>query len=381
MSELIEREYIPVERDPRQGRTIGNCPPSITSRLKGSILSALAKASISGLDPSTLALWADCSHWNKKINVRQMVAGGLHGLMAKCSDGAQLRAGAINDPSTRVDDTFSDNVQQAYDAGIPLIAYHYFQPGMILAAKPEDDRQFQALKYALKNKIAGKSYHAIAIDVEEKGGAPHHTVYRDRLQTFYAWCLKEFDVPILFYTGVGFLAEFPAVRDWLAEKDNPKHLWLAQWVYTTKTRATWAQVKAKIASLNYKVITPGFATWVFTQITAAFWGMDGCGEGEIDLNLYHGTPAECYAWLKYSGTAQPEPEPETPEPAAALVLKVKGTRLRLRAKPGLSGAVVGWLEKGTPVPVHGLVYASRGTWIDTGTGYACYADLFGQYME
>jgi GH25 family lysozyme M1 (1,4-beta-N-acetylmuramidase) len=269
---------------------------------------------VAGLDARALSLWSDVSHWQGALDVGKMVAGGLNGLMPKCSDGKQMLAGNVYDMGNYVDDQLHANIQGCYDHQIPCLPYHYFQPTLVQAGEPENDWQYKALKYAMRNLKPGVSFHGLVLDLEEHGETDVNL--KAKVQTFYAWLRKDpqfNQTPILFYTSVGYLNRYPALRDWLALESDPKLVWYAQWAYSAATRTSWSELKARwIQSLNMRV--SNFRDWKFVQWASSFYGMDGCGEGRIDLNFYHGSTSECYQWLNYQpGAVAPEhPQPEQP---------------------------------------------------------------------
>lgn len=274
--------------------------------------SALAQAgSVSGLDPATLALGADVSHWNGKLDVAKMKAGGIKVLFPKAGDGKQMIAGGQWDLGNYVDDTLHDNIQQCYDNKIKCVPYFYFQPTLVQAGTPDADWQYKVLKKALNNMRGGVSFHGIAIDIEEGGeSAPNLS---KKIQQFYNWIRldPQFNtVPTLFYTSNGYLMSYQDLMTWLSYQGANRDLWLAQWVYSNSVKTTWEELATRyIPSVNMKVITPGFATWQVVQWSAAFYGMAGCGSGRIDLNFIKD--------MKLFGgdvvIPDPEPEPD-PEP-------------------------------------------------------------------
>lgn len=268
-------------------------------------------------------LGVDVSHYNVSADLGVMAQHGISFAMAKCSDGHLMKSGgAWNEPADHVDDKFSTFVQQAYDSGIPIGAYHFFRGDVSQAGTPEEDLQFRSLKAALKNKIPGKSYHFLALDLEVEDNT--NTNMKALVETFYDWMLKDADmskVPILFYTSIGWLNKFPAVRDWLSPYGTSKEMWMAQWIHnaTPRTTTTWDELRSKyLPSDTAKPLTPGFANWRFWQWDVCYTNMEGTGGHEIDLNFFNGTKESLYAWLKFTpGQPQPQPEPEPesePEP-------------------------------------------------------------------
>jgi lysozyme len=292
------------------------------------------------------ALGVDVSHYNGSIDAARMRQGGVSFLIAKCGDGKQITPGSAYDVANYVDPRFSDNVQQAYDAGIPCGAYFYFQPGVPQGKTAADDFQYQVLKYAMRNKVAGKSFHFLVIDIEEKTNTNTNT--RDMIQTFADWIWKDAQfnsVPLLFYTSVGYLNAYPALRDWLAYPADPKEMWYAQWVYpaTPKIQTTWAELKSRYYPADTAKVQ-NYAGWRFWQWASCFYKMEGTGNGEIDLNFYNGTVEQLYTWLKFAPQGQPQPQPEPepepqPEPVDLSEVHAKLDRILARLE-GLK-----WLER------------------------------------
>lgn len=289
----------------RPGHAAKNAEPSMLSR-GADILRTLGL--VSGLDAQKLALYVDTSHWNGKLDLAKMP---IPAIMAKCSDGKQVQAGSVVDLNTYVDDMFSDTVQQAYDTGKGVIAYPYWQPDVIPTSKKDNDRQYQAMLYALRNKKPGVSFHEIRIDVEEKSIA-YHSVVRDRLQTFYAWVKEDFGelIPVSIYTSTGYLESVPAVRDWIMVQKIDVHY--AQWVRAAsklnpRVLTTWEKLKAEIIpTLRFNVIN--YAGWTDVQWSNLYYGLAGIN-GEVDLNFHNGDEDALRRRLKMAGSQPPPPPP------------------------------------------------------------------------
>lgn len=286
--------------------------------------SALAQAgSVSGRDPTGLALGTDVSHWNGTLDIPTMAAGGISIVFPKLGDGKQMIAGGAYDLGNYVDDTLHANIQGCYDAKVACVPYFYFQPTLVQASEPANDWQYKVLKKALNNLRAGVSFHAIAIDIEE-GGESAPNLAR-KIQNFYNWIRldPQFNtVPTLFYSSNGYLMSYPDLMTWLSYQGANRDLWLAQWVYSNSIKTTWDEIKSRyIPAINMKVVTPGFASWRFVQWSAAFYGMAGAGSGRIDLNFYNASVDSMRSWLGMPPATEPQPDPdpgtgETPDTSA-----------------------------------------------------------------
>lgn len=274
---------------------------------------------VSGLDPLKLARYIDVSHYNGEVDIAIVKKKfGISAVMAKCSDGKQTIPGAVNDLNTYTDQKFSYYVQAAADNDLPLIAYPYFQPDVWHDNK-EYNRQYQAMLYALKN----KRIHKIRLDVEQKS-VLHHTEITRRVMQFYDWARVDFPqiAPPDFYTSVGYLSSVSSLTDSLMSGDK-KYVHYAQWVGSTKYRTTWENILNNVMpKLDMRVMN--YNGWNDLQWTCQYYGMEGVGDHEIDLNLHCGTEASLWKYLNFTPSQPgPDPEPE-PEPGdlAALTARV-----------------------------------------------------------
>lgn len=270
---------------------------------------SFARSLISGKFAGDLARYLDTSHWNGPLNMA-LIKPWVHAHMAKCSDGFQMMEGSPNDLNTYVDDQFSDVVQQCYDNALGVIAYPYWQPDVVPTASKDNDRQYQALLYSLRNKKPGVSFHEIRVDLEQKS-IEYHTTVRDRLQRFWSWLVEDFGsvIPLSIYTSVGYLNSVPAVRDWIILQKIPVHY--AQWIFNTKTQQTWAQAITRVNAWNMNVLN--FDGWRACQVSSSLYGMAGAGPGEVDWNIHNGTPQHLMELLKVTGTVPPPPPPPPAE--------------------------------------------------------------------
>jgi len=284
---------------------------------------------ISGLDATKLALMVDISHWQGDVNIAQMVREGhVSAVAPKMSDGAQLRDGGAYELSNYVDKRFYENVQKCYDAHVPCLPYHYVQPMFPdYTAQGVLDWNWKVMKSAVKPLVAGKSYHALILDVEEKNTtSPNASTVVMGLLDKMSKDPEMSKVPAIVYTSMSILNYYPTLRDQLSFKGAGYNLWLAQWVYNTTTTCTWEQFwSVYVPKIDMKVTTPGFANWWGVQWSSSFI-LPG-GSGRCDVSSLSRTPEQFYTWLKYTVT-QPEPDPDPepdPEPTdlAALTARVK----------------------------------------------------------
>jgi hypothetical protein len=339
-----------IEQDPRLRRAEPATRTAMraTAAMVSLATAAAATGEVSGLDASTLALGPDTSHWNGPITVASMLPH-ISYTKPKCADGAQMYAGDPYDLGNFVDRQFHSVLDQSYRAGVACIPYFYFQSKLYQAGEPESDWQYKRLKYAFRNLVPLKSFHGLAIDLEEFGETD--TNLKRKVETFYAWLLDDpqfNQVKIEFYTSLGFLNAHPALRDWLSFNGASKDLWLAQWsISGNKIRTSWEELRTKhIPGVNMRVVTPGFAGWQYVQWSNAFYGMAGCGSGEIDLNFYHGTREQCWKSLGFTPAEIPTPPP----PPATRKFKAIGGML-IRAGAGHNQKAIGAVRAGEVIEI------------------------------
>jgi len=254
----------------------------------------------------------DLSKYNTGVDVKKMVsAGGIAGIIARAGDGYGCNEDT-NPVVARVDLSLAGFVQQAYEAGIPCGAYWFFRPDMSQGVTPETDDQFRSFEYATR----GKVIHFMVIDLEFAGGETNTNIAA-KVKKFANWLWDLYKgKPLFFYTGNYWLQQYsPALIDWLGSQTDPKNMWMAQWIWSTpKVKTAWSDIWTnKQPADAQKIPTPGFATWKLWQWATAFYGMEGAGIGEIDLNYYNGTKEDLYAFVHFKpGVPIPEPPPPTP---------------------------------------------------------------------
>jgi len=308
----------------------------------------------SGIDPTKLALGVEVNKNNGSVDIGKMVAGGVDFVLARASDGYQLdTTGGQYDMGTYVDDQFSANVDKAYRAGVPLFAVHNFRPDTDIyqAGSPESDWQYKGFKHAMRNKVAGKSFHGIVLrlyDTGRDGYRESNVFVKGKLETFYAWILKDpqfsyqgTPVPILFMMPISLIEASTELVTWLASQGRSKDLVMVQPVPMSNTPATWDTLKnTHIPALNFPIPTPGHATWKMVQWAKRYTGMEGT-QYPPALHFFNGTPTALVDWLRFT------PAVITPEPPVSNlgVYASNVDDLRIRKTPDINGEVVGKLKE------------------------------------
>jgi hypothetical protein len=315
---------------------------------------ATATGSVSGLNPMSCAHWCDISHWTDGLDLYDLLTNHrFDGSMPKAADGAQMYPGDAYDLGNYVDHTFPGFVDQTYHARKGCIPYFFFQPKYFQASTPESDWQYKRLKYAFNNKIPGKSFHALAIDLEVGGDSDVNTV--NKLKRFFGWLLSDpqFNtVPIIWYTSMGYLGQHPAIANWFGAKESPVELWMAQWSHSHVAHGPIPidQMDAHMAAVNMRVMLPGNnSKRRFVQWTDAI----EVGKQGVDGNFYFGTVEECYTWLGVdTAPLPPPPPPPAPEPVTMTIDNPWSDRINLRSAPIVSTETLkGQLHDGTQVEV------------------------------
>ncbi len=289
---------------------------------------------VAGFDAAKLSLGADFSHYDG--DVPGSVFKMLDYVWVKAADGDQLRPGDPFDATNYVDVHCHANVQKAWDADIPCGLYIYIVPNFPNYTMDSIiQMHYKALKAATKSLVAGLSYHAIALDVEELGVTQTDTNWQKIVKGLSDLILADPEYKpvtavhgVVIYSSISVLNRFPALRDEISSQYvlNKYEMWMAQWAYWVdkdhpSVVTTWDELKSRyIAALNMKVLTPGLQTWDFVQWSAAF--KIPPTTFIFDFNFYRGDKTACWKWWGYTPrgvvlTPPPEPTPEpkpTPEP-------------------------------------------------------------------
>lgn len=334
---------------------------------------------ISGLDPSTLAIILDTSHYDGDYNLKTMRAGGVSMIITKACDGVRMYGTDNTDLQNYVDKTMRVNIQKCYDVGIPCGVYIYVKTYWSYfyswTNKSIAEHHYNVFKEAVKGLVPGVSYHLIAIDFEEEGQNDYNTniilgMLYDLLRKDPAFA----NLPIIWYSSMRFYNLYPSWMTTIASQGTPHNFWMAQWAWTTDIVTTWEYLKTNIiAKLDMKVVTPGFATWKIVQVSGDAIKVPG-DVGAIDLNLYKGTEAQLYTWLNF---VPPEPKPE---PVGLMMKVTTTTTLNVRSLPATSAPVVGRLKPGDVVQVLDVGGASA-AWIKHAKGWSCVQLGAARFME
>ena len=155
----------------------------------------------------------DISYYNGNATqmIKDAVAAGCSFVIAKASDGVQLIKGSSSDEGNYIDPQFYNNVQVAYDCGVPILGYHFFRydNDYFQAPDPESpssDMQWRTVKrwlgLPLHETKAPRAIQGLVTDLEmEKlsDGSWATTqvgpvVLAERLQIWMSW-MKSFPRP------------------------------------------------------------------------------------------------------------------------------------------------------------------------------------------
>ncbi len=259
---------------------------------------------ISGLDQTQLAICIDSSHWSGPLSADLVTGAAL--VQPKSTDGNQIVSGSWYDLGTFIDDQFHKTVDLCYRIGRPVIPFHYLQHQYEGWNRDQIvGHQFNVIQNAFKVLIPLRSYHGLALDIEEKGNT----------DTNLAWIVSELynqlknsvkfrDVPILIYSSVSYLHGYPALENWVGLKGAERYLWLAQWPWTRAWSGTWAEYRAQVLpNINMKVLTPGYQNFTEVQYVAS---CRPCGIG-VDISAWNRKQADLWSWLKFAPDEEPAP--------------------------------------------------------------------------
>ncbi len=313
------------------------------------------------------ALGIDVSKYQPKVDWPVVKEGGVSFAFARASCG------------TEKDPLFASHVQGAYDADIPMLAYHAVDPGYyanklqsldkLRDAKkwlpPENDEQFQALKEGLAN----KKIYGIAIDFEISkdwsGNVMTDTWLLEVAKYFCNLVAAKFpQYPLIFYTGSWFIWTYCRSLEQTGILKDFSRLWVAYYPYAVGkvTLSSWSQVKANLPPDTMRIQFPGEATprqtqnppylgwdgWTFWQFSGDKFILPGIqggnGPSPVDLNLFNGPKEKLYDWLKFTPRGvEPEPGPgpgPNPDPGEgndvlSEVREIKSLLMRLSEHLGL----------------------------------------------
>lgn len=273
-----------------------------------------------------------------------------YGKLARDFDFAIIRCGG---GESEIDKMFAQHVQGCYDAGIPALAYYWFDPipyfrwGLNNLPTADKDPLLLHLKRLLKY----KAILGLCIDHEQWwadwGKYYDYTsgkISRDQVPMISpAWMQQTVNLflnhiqddpelkglPLINYSAKWFVDMYPGI-DLARQLTNGYHLWTASYP-SESYPATVKQLSGKAELLNYlpkdttsPVLFGAATTWKFWQFSGDRLTLpyitDTLGRPSgMDLDLYNGTRAELFRWLGYE-TPENEPEPEAqPEPGGGTV--------------------------------------------------------------
>lgn len=278
--------------------------------------------SISGADPAKLPLIADYSHWNNVIDLT-LVKGFIKAVFLKACDGQQMYAGSSTDLGNYVDKTFHINVDKVYKLDVPCVPYIYVHWKTMADAGYKNldiaKHHYKVLKQAIGTLIPGKSFHGVALDVEERNGTSPNVA--DIVITLFKLIADDpafSGMPIFIYTSMSILNLYPNLRkqiSWAGANYNgrPYYLWLAQWAWAAKPQitTTWQELHTKyVDPLVMRIITPGSAVCTILQFAANF-KLPGCADNITDLSFFIGTPEGLIKLFRYTSHEVVVPPPDT----------------------------------------------------------------------
>jgi len=262
---------------------------------------------------STFALGKDFSHWDGPITA-EMVKG-LDFVVGKIGGSENDPHSSLGNPYT--DETFANNCQVAYDAGVPFMGYWFvgarvwienaWTKSMVYTKPNESHPVMQSI---LPQLHAGNGWKAVSefwLDWEDAsdwttypGGipAPWHTFYMDDLRARIAGLPRK--MPLVVYSRKSYVDRIEATdRDlnfstWMSNRPEIG-ICAASWPRRIPNTATAAEVRANyLPAATWKPYTFGYSparekTWQYWQFS-----------GDPDWIIYNGTPAELHARLGFT---------------------------------------------------------------------------------
>ena len=317
---------------------------NIFFNLLSSLAAALPASPQGTSNPAAQSRWldgyclvVDTSHYTTSIDWPALKAASIAMLWAKCSEGL-----------TSIDDRFAATVQEAYDADIPLGAYHFFDPSYLCGGglgeehyppfnldpndvtSPNQDAQLLNMKKALRF----KKFYAISLDLERwwldyadyyKNGSAAGKVTSVWIQstfTRFADAVRKTwpDKELYIYSRQSFITEYvPQLMDIAWFKNNLYPIWTAQYFQPKGTvKTTWEEIRARyLPPDTVNPLTWDTGHWDFWQFTGDCFLLDGFKDGPnlsaVDISLYNGTRAHLWDRLGFTPRSVPAVTP-TPSP-------------------------------------------------------------------
>jgi hypothetical protein len=347
-----------------------------------------------------LPLIIDVSHYQSTVDFAVLKKNGIAAVIAKSSEGVNV-----------LDDKFAKFVQDGYNAGIPVLAYHFFDPAYLNgSAWGEDhwtptntnakdvtsgnqDLQLLNMKKALLN----KKIYGTVVDLE-RWWIDYTDYYQNRTNAKAvpnAWITALYerfqdavektwpDKQTWLYTSYYYVKErMPDVNtnEWL--KKMQVNLWIAHWTENAgNITCSWDELRANHYPADTfdpmwfegRRQTVGGQHWSLWQWGGDRYHLPGV-DGACDLNFYNGTLQQFYDLIGFSGTTGDTTPVVIPDPVVTPVVTglqyVLQTEMNVRAYPNTSNVRLSTLPAGTvitPVDV-----AGRDVWakLENGT-YVC----------
>jgi GH25 family lysozyme M1 (1,4-beta-N-acetylmuramidase) len=303
----------------------------------------------------------DVSKYQPRIDWQEM-AEYVKAVAIRSSFGA-IGYGGYTDPKLALHN------QGAYDVNIPTILYHALDPGYYVNKLqsleklknvdqylPADkDEQWQTFLQALEH----KSFYALTVDHEITLDWNRQVIpigwQTEIAKMWMTRMLKRFpNVPRIYYTGSWFVWGFAKDIETTGVLKNICDLWSAYYPYAdgVVNLKHWEDIKANYPPDTMSIQFPtepmprqtqnppylGWDTWKFWQysgdkFTLPFITDEVGNPSALDLNLFNGTTAKLYEYLKFTPatvtpTPEPTPEPE-PEPEPVPITEIEALRTRV----------------------------------------------------
>ena len=304
------------------------------------------------------ALGVDVSAYNPVVEWHTLKQGGVSFAFARSSYGVNK------------DNSFAGHVQGAYDAGIPMLAYHALEPGYYFNAlqtldKANDmdkwlpasmDAQFQAMKQSLSY----KKLYGLAVDfelVKDWNG--------NVLPDIWLWTiLKQFckrvkaafpQYPLMVYTGGWVVWSYCKTIENMGGVPDT-FLWVAYYPYDTTVISTnWDELKKYYPPETMTISFPdgkrqtqnppflGWSGWKFWQFSGDKFKLPGVKNAQgkpsaVDLNFYNGTKEQLYQFLGFTEQSSSgstggggEVQPSVPSDDSGLLQSIDGTLKQILA--------------------------------------------------
>lgn len=296
----------------------------------------------------------DVSAYQPKIEWQVIKAGGVAGVIARCSFGAigPNYGGFIDSMFAGAPEK---NIESAYANDIPLIAYHVLDPGYYMYKLdslgklekidiylPDDrDEQLQTFLKAIRY----KKIYGVAVDFE---------LYKDwngktMTDGWLSEVARQFMIrvqrnlpeqPRYFYTGAWFINAYAPTIQNSALLVNLCDLWTAYYPYAAGivNVPAWDQLKQYYPPNTFNVAGKptqnppflGWDGWKLWQWSGDKFTLPGLYGGAgalsaVDLNFYNGTKEAFWKEIKFTPAVTPPPPP----PPGDLTLETLDARLKV----------------------------------------------------